>query len=84
MAGSFIHPTPFARKFGSLQKPRSEQPPAIKGVELLVKSRNKADLAMSLNVPDAPNAGLFKGGYNKYALPVHATILEMHFPTITM
>lgn len=24
---------------------------------------------MSLNIPGAPNAGLFKGGYNKYEIP---------------
>lgn len=24
---------------------------------------------MSLNIPNAPNAGLFKGGYNKFVTP---------------
>lgn len=26
---------------------------------------------MSLNIPNAPNAGLFKGGYNKYVYSQH-------------
>lgn len=33
---------------------------------------------MSLNIPNAPNAGLFKGGYNKFvtpSLPAAATYL---------
>lgn len=30
---------------------------------------------MSLNIPNAPNAGLFKGGYNKYVLPVFMPLI---------